>query len=306
MMAKDLLRIADLSPGDLTALVGLAADLKHQVHRSPCRPLAAELVALYFARPSNRIRVTFTDAATRLGASVVMLGPAELRQRHSATGSDVARFVGHYAAVVVAHTDEDDLHRLAGRATIPVVNGLGPRHDPCQGVADLLTLQEQFGCLDSLAGLRVAYLGPTTPALHSLIEACALAAIDLRIATPVGQGPDAQTVAGACTVAARSGGRVVVADPLDAVDGADAVYLTPPRHGELAPGGRIAFSDEDSVRRADQAIARAGVLLAPSNHLDNGSMSPLARHPRGRVHDQVENRLPAAAAMLATAVSSPR
>lgn len=304
-MAKDLLRIADLSSADLTDLVDLAAALERHPRRFH-RALAAELVVLYFTRPSTLTRITFSDASSRLGATVVMLGPAELQRGRAVNGTDIARFVGHYAAIVVAHTDEEDLRRFAEQATVPVVSGLSPRFDLCQSLGDLLTLREEFGSLD---GLSLAYVGEATPAAQSLIEACALAAVDLRLAIPGAHGLDPDVVAAACAAAAESGGQVVLTeDPLDAVDDADAVYVGPLSSNSLSPGltfdpspaPHMACAHHEAARLVDCAGPGAVLLHGPPPRGGRGIARELVRHPRARIRNQAENRIHCAAAMLVT------
>jgi ornithine carbamoyltransferase len=76
-------------------------------------------------------------------------------------------------------------------------------------LADLLTLLERWG---SLAGRSVAYVGDGNNVCHSLMLAGKLAGMDVRVATPAGFEPAADT------------GAFVTNDPAEAVKGADAVY----------------------------------------------------------------------------------
>jgi ornithine carbamoyltransferase len=112
--------------------------------------------------------------------------------------------------------------RFARAATIPVVNALTDSHHPCQALADLVTLRRHFG---RLAGLRLAYLGDGNNVAHSLLEACALAGVEITVASPPGYAPDPAIVVTAQRLACGSGAEVaVVDDPQAAVRGAHAVY----------------------------------------------------------------------------------
>lgn len=298
-MRKDLLAPADLGPADLTGILDLAAELKRNP-RQRCAELKDELVALYFTKPATRLRVAFTTAAARLGTNSVVIGPAEFEDGAGVGVEDLAHLVSESASVVVARADDEDLRQLAELATIPVVAGLSDSHQPFQSLADLLTLRQTFG---RLAGLRVAYLGDGGPLAHSLAEACALAGVELRLATSPTRPADAALVAGAHDLAVRHGGEVVAADDaFAAVEGADAVY-----------SGGWTLEDDDGecwmttypVTRLLLACAAPEAVLLhtpPAAHPSNLSRRVLC-DPRSRIREQAENRVHAAAAVLATYMS---
>jgi ornithine carbamoyltransferase len=123
----------------------------------------------------------------RLGGLPQVVGPEDLHLGRRETIEDTARVVSRYARAFVIRTYADeDVSRAALAATIPVVKALTERHHPCQALADLMTLRDHFG---RLAGLRVAYVGAGNNVAHSLLEACALAGVDLAVATPPGYAP---------------------------------------------------------------------------------------------------------------------
>jgi ornithine carbamoyltransferase len=219
---KDLLRIADLSAADLDHLLRLSRQVKADPHGY--RELfGGDTVVTYFAKPSTRTRLSFASAISHLGGVPEVVGPAELQLGRGETIEDTARVISRYARAFVIRTfADDDVRRFASAATIPVINALTDLHHPCQALADLLTLHERFG---ELRGRPLAYIGDGNNVAHSLMEACALAGIDISVATPPGYEPDAGVVATAETLAAASGSLVLLThDPLRAVAGADAVY----------------------------------------------------------------------------------
>jgi ornithine carbamoyltransferase len=219
---KDLLRITDLTSRGLHHALSLAIEAKRVPHRWP-HLLEGETVVLCFAEPSTRTRLSFETAVARLGGTPVVVGPDDLQLGRGETVEDTARVISRYAAAAGIRTHHhDDARRFAQAASIPVVNLLTGGHHPCQALADLMTMQEHFGRLE---GLKVAYIGDGDNIAHSLLEACALAGVDITVATPPEYEPDRDVIARAEVLAELSGSIVVVEhDPILATAGADVIY----------------------------------------------------------------------------------
>jgi ornithine carbamoyltransferase len=208
---RAMLRIADLTPGELHRLLDLAAAMKEDPNGWH-DALAGTSVACYFSKPSTRTRISFEAAVHRLGGLPIMLRPDELQLGRGEPIADTARVMSSYCSAIVIRTfAQSDVEEMAAAASVPVINALTDDHHPCQALADLLTLRERFG---DLHGLPVAYVGDGNNVAHSLIEAAMLTGIDLRLACPQGYGPDPQIAAGA----------TVLENPQEAVAGARAVY----------------------------------------------------------------------------------
>jgi ornithine carbamoyltransferase len=280
--SRHLLRVADLDRAELDALLDLAATMKR--HPLAWRAgLEGRSVACYHAGPSTRSRVSFEVAINRLGAVAIMLRAEELQLERGESIRDTARVLSAYCDAIVARVvPQRDLHELAAHASVPVINALTNTHDPCQGLADCLTLRERFG---GLAGLPVAYIGPGGSAAHSLIEAAAASDMELRVASPCGHQADPAILAAA--------GRAVriVDDPGDAVSDARAVYVgpwseaPPPDYRVTAATLRRAHPDAVFLHPLP---ARRGVGVDPD----------VIDGPSTLVWDQVANRLPAEQALL--------
>jgi ornithine carbamoyltransferase len=298
---KDLLRIADLSATDLTRLLLLAEEARSDRHAF-ADVLRDELAVLYFAKPSTRTRLSFAAAVARMGGSAQVVGPAELQLGRGETIEDTAKVISRFAAAFVIRTfDDEDVRRFAGAASIPVVNALTDGHHPCQALADLLTLEQVFG---SLRGLRVAYLGDGNNVAHSLLEACAVAGVDITVATPPGYEPAAEVVGRAQQIAEASGAMVrTTHDPVAAATGADAVYTDVWVSMGTPSSERSARVAALSPYRVDQRImdlaSPAGVFLhcLPAHRGDEVA-AEVIDGARSVVFDQAENRLHTAVAVL--------
>jgi ornithine carbamoyltransferase len=301
-MLKDFLRTAALAPGDLAALLDLAAEFKAAPYRRRDM-LANDTVVLYFNKPSTRTRLSFETAVARLGGTPTVVGPNDLQLGRGETIEDTARVTSRYARAFVIRTYADEeVRRFAAAAAIPVINALTDRHHPCQSLADLFTLREARGRLE---GIRLAYVGDGNNVAHSLMEAAALAGLDMRVATPRNHAPDAGIVEAARAVAAANGGALSVgADPRAAVEGADAVYTdvwlsmgTP--EAERAERLAAFLPYQVNARLMARAKPDAIFMHCLPDHRGEEVTAEVVDGPRSVVFDQAENRLHTSVALLA-------
>jgi ornithine carbamoyltransferase len=212
--------VDDLSTGELATVLDRAAAGKRDLRRSrDGDQLAGHTLAMLFEKPSTRTRVSFETGMTQLGGHAIFLGPGETHLGDGEPVADTARSLSRYVDAIVARLfDHDDLAALADHATVPVVNGLTDDAHPCQALADLLTVREQLGNLD---GATAAWVGDGNNVGRSFAVACAMAGVDLRVATPEGYGLGGD----ALERAGEFGGPPTVVDtPQAAVEGADVVY----------------------------------------------------------------------------------
>jgi ornithine carbamoyltransferase len=299
-----LLSLAGVTPGALESILALAAEIKadRSVHADL---LKGRTVLMHFTKPSTRTRLSFESAIVRLGGHPVFAGQDQLQLGRGEPIRDTARVVSRYSAAIVIRTHAHaDVEEFAWWSSVPVINALTDTHHPCQALADLLTLQERFG---TLAGLEVAYVGDGNNVAHSLIEACALAGIHVRVACPEGFRPSPEIVSWSSAVANATDGSVtIIDDPAEAVAGAHAVYTDvfvsmgedDVRETKLAALGRYQV-DETLMGRAR---ADAVFLHCLPAHRGEEVTDGVLEGPQSVVFDQAENRLHTAAAVLAALV----
>jgi ornithine carbamoyltransferase len=192
--------------------------------------------------------------------------------------------------------DHEELEELARAADVPVINGLSDLHHPCQALADLLTVREEFGAVE---GVEIAYVGDGNNVAHSLAIACALTGAKLTIAHPDGHGPDAEIMERAARLGAAP---TLTTDPRDAVSGARVVYTdvwTSMGQEAEAEGRREKFApfqvDEGLM---SLAAGDAIFLHCLPAHRGEEVTAEVIDGPRSRVFDQAENRLHAQKALL--------
>ena len=298
---KDLLRIDDLSADGLDRVLSLSLEAKMLPH-TWSDALAGEAVVLYFSKPSTRTRISFETAVARLGGTPIVVGPNELQLGRGETIEDTARVISRFARAFVIRTfDDEDVQRFAAASTIPVINALTDHHHPCQALADLLTLREHFG---RLGGLKVAYLGDGNNVAHSLMEACALAGVDVAVATPPGFEPDEDVLEVAERAAIANGSLAwTTHDPLLAVAGAHAVYTdvwmsmgVPEEERATRAAAFEPYRVTDAIMA--EADAKAVFLHCLPAHRGEEVAADVIDGPRSLVFAQAENRLHTAVGLL--------
>ncbi len=288
---RHLLDIDDLSGPELGRILDLAED------PDPDRVLAGAGVALIFEKPSNRTRNATEMAVVALGGHPITIRGEEIGIGARETVEDVTRVLARYHQVVAARViDHGVLEGMARVEAVPIVNLLSDVAHPCQALADLLTLRRRWG---SLAGRSVAWVGDGNNVARSLIFACGLAGLEIRLACPPGHEPDPVAVD-----AARSHGAsvMVTTDPAEAVKDADAVYtdvwVSMGQESEQAQR-QDAFAgyqvDEELMAGASPEAAFLHCLPA---HRGLEVSAAVIDGPASVVWDQAENRMHAARGLL--------
>ena len=286
-MPRHFLTGSELSPGELSALLDRALELKAAPHAS--RVLEGRSVALVFEHPSTRTRTSFEAGVVELGGHPMVLRPGELQLARGESVRDTALVLSRTVAAIGLRTgSEETLAELARYATVPVVNMLSPRDHPCQALADLLTLREAFG---DVAGRRLAYVGDGNNVARSLAIVGALAGVEVTVAAP--DGYQLEPVAGAAltgdAVAAAAGADVLYTDVWVSMN--DDEETASARRGALAP-----YRIDDAL--LDRAAPGAFAMHCLPAHPGEEITAEVLYGDRQRIWDQAENRRHAQKALL--------
>jgi ornithine carbamoyltransferase len=286
-LKRDFLTGAELSRGELLTLLSRAKELKSDPYASSA--LARRTVALIFQRPSTRTRLSFEAGIVELGGHPMVLRVDELQLSRGESLRDTAYVLSRHVAAIGMRTGPQQLlEELAEHASVPVINMLTAEHHPCQALADLLTLSDEFGTLE---GLTVAYVGDGNNVARSLAIVGQLAGVTVRVASPAGYELD--PIAGA----------VLLSDPREAARGADAVYTdvwvsmsddestAQERRRVLAP-----YRLDDAL--LDLAAPHAIALHCLPAHPGEEITAEVLYGKRQRIWDQAENRRHAQKALL--------
>jgi len=211
---RHLLDVDDLSVDELHEVLRRAADA------ALSRPLVGLGVGLVFDKPSARTRNSMEMAVVQLGGHPVYIQGHEVGFDVRETVEDVARTLACFYDLLCARVFKHSVvERMAAVNVKPVVNLLSDRAHPMQALADVLTMQAEFGA--DLTGRTVAYVGDANNVTRSLAMASAMLGMNVTVGHPDGYGFDDTDLA-----ALKSSGTEVrfTNDPVDAVTGADAIY----------------------------------------------------------------------------------
>jgi ornithine carbamoyltransferase len=300
-MTRHFLRDDDLTPAEQAEVLALARKLKGSRHAA--RPFEGpRAVAIIFDKPTLRTQASFTAGIAELGGYPMLVDGALAQIGKRESIADTARVLGRMVSAVVWRTyGQERLEEMAANAGVPVVNALTDEFHPCQLLADLQTIEEHKG---TLAGLAVAFLGDAASNMsHSFLLAGATAGMRVRVSGPDGFAPDADVLARAAEVARATGGSAdYVADPVQAVSGADVVvtdtWVSMGKEDEaeqrMAPFRPYAVDAALLAHAADDAI----VMHCLPAYRGKEIAADVIDGPRSVVWDEAENRLHAQKALL--------
>ncbi len=290
---RDLISIQDFSPDELACALELAAAMK-------ARPadfrgiLAGKQIVLFFEKPSLRTRLTFEAGINSLGGASFFVDQTQSRLGAREPLCDVAHNLERWIDGIVLRTfAHETVTTMARHASIPVINALSEMEHPCQAMADMLTLQEQFG---DLRGVRLAYVGDGNNVAHSLMLAGASLGASISVGTPAGYEPNSAITEAARELAAVSGATLqIVNDPIEAVAGADAVYTdvwaSMGQEDQAADRSQIFMPFQVNQKLFSYAAKHAVFMHCLPAHRGDEVAAAVIDSPRSVVFDQAENRL---------------
>jgi len=298
LSGRDCLTLAEFNPEETSLILDEAIKLKGlQRSRIPFRPLRGMTLAMVFQKPSNRTRVSFEVGMYQLGGHALHLLPQEIQIGKRETPSDTGRVLARYIDAIMVRTfDHDEVEELAEAAKVPVINGLTDAHHPCQALADLLTVREEFGRLE---GAEISYIGDGNNVAHSLALGCALTGARLTIAHPEGHAPDPAIMSLAGSLGAAP---TLTEDPHEAASGARVLYTD-----VWASMGQEEEAEERQEKFAPYQVNEELMGLAEADaiflhclpaHRGEEVTAGVIDGPRSRIFDQAENRLHAQKALL--------
>ncbi|MDR0597758.1 MAG: ornithine carbamoyltransferase [Treponema sp.] len=292
---RSLLTWLDYSGGEIRFLLELAKQVKDEKTRGEIKQrLAGKTVALLFEKRSTRTRCAFETAIGEEGGHPVFLSSADIHLGEKETIEDTARVLGRmFSAIQFRGFRQSTAETLAKYSGVPVWNGLTDEYHPTQVLADVLTLEENFG---SSRGKKLCFVGDgRNNVARSLMVICAKLGIHFTIITPPGLNPDPLLCRSCETLAAETGSELRVSSDIAEVDGADAIYtdVWASMGEEAKKAERIGLLSPYQVNRSlmDRTNRRDTIFLhcLPAVRGEEVT-SEVLDGPQSRAWDEAENR----------------
>ena len=220
-MAKHFLHISDYSTDQIWEILNLSKELKTKFHnKENFKPFRDRSLAMIFAKPSARTRVSFETGFEWMGGHALFLGPNDIGIGKREAIKDISRLFSRYNDVIMARLfDHQHIIELAKYSDIPVINGLTDYNHPCQIICDILTIWEHKGSLDNL---KICYMGDGNNIVHSWLQLASRLPMDFVCCGPEGFEPDLDTVK--MVEDSASSSFQLSHDPISAVRDADVIY----------------------------------------------------------------------------------
>ena len=297
---KHFLHISDYSNSELWEILKLAKELKSKFHlREDYKIFQNRSLAMIFAKPSARTRVSFETGFEWMGGHALFLGPNDIGIGKREAIKDISRLFSRYNDVIMARLfDHDHILELAEYSTIPVINGLTDYNHPCQIMTDIFTVWEHLEVIDNP---KIVYMGDGNNIVHSWLQLAMKIPLDFVCCCPEDFKPDTATL----QKAIDSGiSKINIShNPTEAILNADIVYTdvwaSMGQKDEAAEREKLFSSfqvNEDLIEKSDKKTLFMHCLPAErGREVTDGVMEA----DYSIVFDQAENRMHVQNAIMA-------
>ncbi len=299
---SNIISISDLNKNQILEILDLSLKIKKKEVQFD---LKHKVLGLIFDKSSTRTRISFHVAMTRLNGTTIDIDPKNSQIGRGEPIKDTARVLSRYIDAVAIRTyDQKSLEEYAKWSSIPILNALTDLEHPCQILADLLTIKEEFGKFENTI---VTYLGDGNNISNSLILGCAILGIQINIGCPNDFKPDSGIIEKALSLSDNKDLVKITNNPQDAVRGANVIYTD-----TWASMGQESKTKESENLFKDFSVDRHLIKEASNDHIilhclpayrGKEITDEIIESKSSRVFDQAENRLHVQQAILAKVLS---
>ncbi|MCL2440803.1 MAG: ornithine carbamoyltransferase [Treponema sp.] len=224
LLGRSLLTLLDYSPEEIRYLLKLSMKVKAESKKGKIfRRFEGKTLGMLFEKRSTRTRCAFETAFGEEGGHPVFLSTADIQLGSKESLEDTARVFGRmFSAIQFRGFKQETAEILAKYSNIPVYNGLTDLYHPTQALADILTLEENFG---SVKGKNLVFTGDgRNNVARSLMVICSKLGTNFTIITPAELNPDEELCKKVFPIAEKSGAVIKITSDIGAVKNADALY----------------------------------------------------------------------------------
>ena len=108
-MKRDFLHVTDFSTDEILETFALAKEVKERFRRREhYKPFDGRTMAMIFAKPSARTRISFETGFYRMGGHALYLGPSDISIGKREAIKDISRVISRYNDVIMARLFSHD------------------------------------------------------------------------------------------------------------------------------------------------------------------------------------------------------
>ena len=225
LKGRNFLKLLDYTEDEIRYLLELSKVFKEKKHAGePHEYLKGKNIVLLFEKTSTRTRCAFEVAGRDLGMGVTYLDPGSSQMGKKESIEDTAKVLGRmYDGIEYRGFDQTIIEELAKNAGVPVWNGLTTEFHPTQMLADLLTIEENFGHLE---GINLVFMGDArNNVANSLLVASAKMGLNFTVVAPKELWPEEKLVEECKLIAQNHNSKInMTEDPIEGTKNANVIY----------------------------------------------------------------------------------
>jgi len=225
LKGRSLLTLLDYTPEEIRYLLDLSRQVKAESRaKEKHRRFEGMTLAMLFEKRSTRTRLAFETAFTEEGGHAIFLSKQDIQLGAKESIEDTARVLGRMVdAIMFRGFKQETVEILTKYSGVPVYNGLTDEYHPTQVLADLMTIEENFG---KLSDIKLVFMGDGRNNMaNSLMIGCSKMGLHYVICSPKELRPKQELVKKCLEIAKDTGAKIEFTDDVEeAVQGADVIY----------------------------------------------------------------------------------
>ena len=282
---KHLMRLSTFSEKEILEILNIADQLKFERKNNiKHKLLKGKTLGMFMNNSASSTRASFEVGMYDLGGHALLLSDKGISEGKWDNISDFAAVLTRFVDGIAVRTDNhEDAEAFAEGSIVPVINTKSDKVNPCQALADLMTIRERKG---SFKGRKLCCVGSGS-SVNSIIVGAIKMGMAVCVATPENHKPDAEIMQWA-----QENGEFSCTDNVtEAAKDADVIYIEAWSKGE-AKGYTVDKTVMEAAK--DDAIL---LHCLPIHRGEEITEDVLEKH-QNVFYDQAENRMHAEKAVL--------